>query len=512
MKRSSHPEGHESESSGSEVQYGGTDFAQQSGSDDERFLGWRIEQAGQGSKAPNQATQVRRRRASTPVTEDDSSEQAQSVPSKEAWARQQQTQQSGAQPAKRAASSQAQKPAAASGRASSQAPKPAAASGGGRSGVKDKKKAEWDAIVKEMLPLCTRTTREFFRQFGMTETTRKEILRLWASSRAKHQDTPAAKVTEAREPTSNPFKELKTSETRHAPAAQAAPSGEKGQEMASLAGAAAEERRRAESQRGVRNKEQRVGPPKDPKVSRDTQVLLCEDGMEAAFLNCLRTFNNETQINVEASIEHQRQQTEEDIEDGPVFAPSFYAELELDTDFYRFVMNQPSAYEVPPQWQTYDGFLTCDKKTIEEHYISYAFPVDFQSSFADDKVVMKKQDVCMVLYRPVFAARAQNMIKFVLKFIGIDFHTDVDPNIAPQGYFQLRDRKKFERIFPKNHWVMRLTRILRFTKLLFPGTAYQFYAFLVEHAVKEAPEEPLATPETQKHWKRVVFTASPFSV
>jgi len=448
-------------------------------------------------------------------------------PSKDAFAQQLQNQQGGSKAAKASVSSKGQKSAPASEwgsknmAASGEGSKHMAASGEGSkhmaaSGEGVKRDAENDrkALVRQWLPYCSQTIKGAYLSFGLTDTVWKAVLRereraqgilphtapSGAASNLQSVkegldpvtlDTSGAKERQVQQRSRERTRERDSSGQRF--------SGERAKGQSSQAGDAAEQRRLAEIQRGRRNKEKQADQATDQEVSRDAKVLLGNISQEA-FHDCLKIFREEAETYLQK------------FETAANAVPRF-VNFDLDTDFSRFVLNMESRYEhLPAEWQTYRGFITLDANGIEEHYISYAFPTDGRSKFAKNKVLLTEGDVRMIMFRPLLATRVLDMLKFVLDFIGIEFQTGLASDAAFHGRFSLSDTRKFQRIFPNNHWVMRLTRILRFTKLLFPGTAYQFYQFLVEQAIATPAEDSLATALTQTYWHRAVFAPSPFRV
>ena len=438
-------------------------------------------------------------------------------PSKDAFAQQLQNQQGGSKAAKASVSSKGQKSAPASEwgsknmAASGEGSKHMAASG---EGVKRDAENDRKALVRQWLPYCSQTIKGAYLSFGLTDTVWKAVLRereraqgilphtapSGAASNLQSVkegldpvtlDTSGAKERQVQQRSRERTRERDSSGQRF--------SGERAKGQSSQAGDAAEQRRLAEIQRGRRNKEKQADQATDQEVSRDAKVLLGNISQEA-FHDCLKIFREEAETYLQK------------FETAANAVPRF-VNFDLDTDFSRFVLNMESRYEhLPAEWQTYRGFITLDANGIEEHYISYAFPTDGRSKFAKNKVLLTEGDVRMIMFRPLLATRVLDMLKFVLDFIGIEFQTGLASDAAFHGRFSLSDTRKFQRIFPNNHWVMRLTRILRFTKLLFPGTAYQFYQFLVEQAIATPAEDSLATALTQTYWHRAVFAPSPFRV
>ena len=478
-------------------------------------------------------------------------------PSKDAFAQQLQNQQGGSKAAKASVSSKGQKSAPASEwgsknmAASGEGSKHMAASG---EGVKRDAENDRKALVRQWLPYCSQTIKGAYLSFGLTDTVWKAVLRereraqgilphtapSGAASNLQSVkegldpvtlDTSGAKERQVQQRSRERTRERDSSGQRFSgerakgqssQAGDAAEqrfsgqrakgrlsqagdadeqrfSGERAKGQSSQAGDAAEQRRLAEIQRGRRNKEKQADQATDQEVSRDAKVLLGNISQEA-FHDCLKIFREEAETYLQK------------FETAANAVPRF-VNFDLDTDFSRFVLNMESRYEhLPAEWQTYRGFITLDANGIEEHYISYAFPTDGRSKFAKNKVLLTEGDVRMIMFRPLLATRVLDMLKFVLDFIGIEFQTGLASDAAFHGRFSLSDTRKFQRIFPNNHWVMRLTRILRFTKLLFPGTAYQFYQFLVEQAIATPAEDSLATALTQTYWHRAVFAPSPFRV
>jgi hypothetical protein len=201
-------------------------------------------------------------------------------------------------------------------------------------------------------------------------------------------------------------------------------------------------------------------------------------------------------------------------QEGP---DNYIFRIKFETPFLKFLFDENVLDEqtVPLNWQNYTPFLKNCAKQVESHFIAFVFPIDTVSKFASSAGVLLKEDVVAMYSRTAVAHRVITLLVFILGFIGIRFQHAGSETALLEEQFTLDDEALFREKLADIHWIMRVSRILRFTKIMLPRTAVKMHTFLMSLVYYEGINENGIIRITSKSfqcWEDAVFTRSELSL
>jgi hypothetical protein len=137
-------------------------------------------------------------------------------------------------------------------------------------------------------------------------------------------------------------------------------------------------------------------------------------------------------------------------------------------------------------------------RSLERHMIAWLLPTDEPARHAPEAPLLTQSDVHAIqLYAPLMY-RCYELVRTILAHVGIVFDFE-------QGAYEIMEGRSFvfrKRLGTQDHNRLRMTRVLRFMKLVFPYYGEQLLNFLASNIRNEAnPEGVLDVTEvTFEYW------------
>jgi hypothetical protein len=183
------------------------------------------------------------------------------------------------------------------------------------------------------------------------------------------------------------------------------------------------------------------------------------------------------------------------------------------TPFMDFLYSRSirrKSYRIPDTWKYLSKFVTMEKDQIDkQHFIAYVLPTDMRSERHPEAPLLTREDVIQFNNHMDTSNRVVVLLTHLLESIGIGC------SFASLAFSKIDEDVDFSAVF-QGHWKMRMSRVLRFLKIMHPMSACTLYQFLltqIEHKVYNPstliPSELIQVDaKTLEHWRQSISEPS----